>query len=120
MGVERVVQHLDVEPGRRTDRVGLHRVTRKGPQLVLQRLDLVDPLAILRSVGHDAGDRDSRVGVLLEQRQRLAPLGFVEQLCAQVGGTDVVGLLHHERPPPLVPAHRHRQAEREQQADEAE
>ena len=68
---------------------------------------------------HLVGKVDGGVGVVPQQVERRRSRRLGQELSAQIGGADVVGFLHHERPAVLVPSDGHRQAEREEQADEA-
>ena len=98
----------------------LSDATRQRPELALQQLDPGGPFAIGRCVGHHVGERDRRIGVLHQQRKRRVAFGFAEQLRTEIRGSDVVGFLDDERASRLVTAYRHRQTERQQQADQAQ
>ena len=50
--VDRLVQALDVEPGRTVDRSGIERLAAERPQFAEEHVALGDDLAGLRAVGH--------------------------------------------------------------------
>ena len=118
--VDRLVQALDVEPGRAVDRGGVERLSAEPPQLPEEHVALRDDLSGGRAVGHGARQRDPRVGVPLQQVEGAAPHGLGERLRAQVGGADRVRLVDDRRTARLVAPHGQRQAEREDEPHDAE
>src|SRR5262245_27912206 len=65
-------------------------------------------------------DLDREVGVAREQLEGLLPRGFGDELSAEVTRPDRVRLSDRCGSPVLVPAHRERESEGEDEADNAE
>ena len=103
-------------PGRIVrDRLGGRR-----PECALEIGDLARYRVELVGVRDAVRQGDRRVRVPHQEVERRGALRFGEQLGSQVRRAERVGLLDDQGAAVLVAAHRHAEAEREQQPDEAE